>query len=231
MDKLILKFKDRIIKEFEATGDLIRIGRDADNEIVIDNAAISRHHVKIERTGGRYTVSDLNSTNGTFLNKKRIKQRMKLIDGDIIIVGKHEIVFESEYKEEMNVPDLGGTIILDTQQQKELLGRQQKSPITTFVEEKKAKLIVFQSGEKKEYKLTKEVTVIGKALTSDVVLKGFLIPQTVATIKKEGSSFYITGYGGWIKVSINGRLAGKHWKLYPNDTIEVRRVKIIFQNK
>ena len=71
MDKLILKFKDRIIKEFEATEDLIRIGRDADNEIVIDNAAISRHHVKIERTGGRYTVSDLNSTNGTFLNKKK----------------------------------------------------------------------------------------------------------------------------------------------------------------
>ena len=75
------------------------------------------------------------------------------------------------------------------------------------------------------------MTVIGKSHTSDVVLNGLLIPQMVATIKKEGKSFYISGYGGWIQVNVNGRILGKKWKLYPNDTIEVRKVKIIFEYK
>ena len=231
MDKLVLKFKDKVIKECPITGDQIKIGRDEDNDIVIDNAAVSRHHAKIKRAGDGYVVEDLGSTNGTFVNENRITQQEKLQDGDIVIVGKHSILLESEFKVETQAgADFGGTMILDTKQQHELLNKQRKATVTP-VEEKQAKLIVVQSGERKEYKITKDVTVIGKSLTSDVVLKGFLIPPMVATIKKEGKSFYITGYGGWIQVNVNGRIVGKNWKLYPNDTIEVRKVKIIFEYK
>tara|TARA_B100000315_G_scaffold167788_1_gene156280 strand:+ start:8873 stop:9568 length:696 start_codon:yes stop_codon:yes gene_type:complete len=231
MDKLILKFKDNVIKEYPITGSQVKIGREEDNDIVIDNAAVSRHHAKIKRAGGGYTVEDLNSTNGTFVNENRITQQEKLQDGDVVIVGKHTIILEPELKVEAQAgADFGGTMILDTKQQQELLGKQMKEAVAP-VEEKQAKLMVLQSGERKEYKITKDVTVIGKSLTSDVVLKGFLIPPMVATIKKEGKSFYITGYGGWIQVNVNGRIVGKNWKLYPNDTIEVRKVKIIFQCK
>ena len=231
MDKLILKFKDNVIKEYPITGSQVKIGREEDNDIVIDNAAVSRHHAKIKRAGSGYIVEDLNSTNGTFVNEDRIKQQEKLQAGDIVIVGKHSIIFESELKVEAEPgADFGGTMILDTKQQQELLKKQRKETVLP-VEDKQAKLIVIQSGERKEYKITKDVTVIGKSLTSDVVLNGFLIPQMVATIKKEGKSFHISGYGGWIQVNVNGRIVGKNWKLYPNDTIEVRKVKIIFQYK
>ncbi len=231
MDKLILKFKDNVIKEYPITGDQVKIGREEDNDIVIDNAAVSRHHAKIKRAGGGYIVEDLNSTNGTFVNENRITQQEKLQDGDIIIVGKHTMILESEFKvEAQSGADFGGTMILDTKQQHELLAKQMKADVTP-VEEKQAKLIVIQSGKRKEYKITKDVTVIGKSSTSDVVLEGFLVPQMVATIKKEGKSFHITGYGGWIQVNVNGRIVGKNWKLYPNDTIEVRSVKIIFEYK
>ncbi len=47
MTKLILKFKDRVIKEFEVAEDPINIGRDQVNDIVIDNIGISRNHAKI----------------------------------------------------------------------------------------------------------------------------------------------------------------------------------------
>lgn len=232
MDKLILKFKERIIKEYPITGNQIKIGRGADNDIIIDNSAISRHHAKIDVEDGNCIISDLNSTNGTFINENRIKERLKLKDGDKIIVGKHSIVFESENKlgDKADIEDFGGTVILNTEQQRELLAKQQKSPVSTF-EEKTAKLIIAQSKERREHKLNKDVTVIGKSPASDVVLKGFLIPQMAATIKREGGSYYITGYGGWIKVNVNGRMIGKNWKLYPNDTIEIRNVKIIFQYK
>lgn len=231
MDKLILRFKDQVVQEYQITGDQVKIGREPDNDIVIDNVAVSRHHSRIERVGGGYTISDLNSTNGTFVNEERIKEQVKLQDGDIIIVGKHSIVLESENKAEAQAgADFGGTMILDTKQQKELLNKQATPAVAEF-DEKQAKLIVIQSGKQKEYKLTKETTVIGKSPSSDIVLDGLLIPKKVATIKREVNSFYITGYGGWIKVNVNGRIVGKNYKLYPNDTIEVRNIKIMFQHK
>lgn len=231
MYKLILKFKDKVIKEFPLMDNEVTIGRDAENEIAIDNSAISRHHAKIELVGGKYFVSDLGSTNGTFLNEKRIKQELKLKSGDEIIVGKHTIVFVSEAEEKektVGMVDLGGTVILDTAQQKELLGKQLQSAKATH-KEKSARLLIIQSDEQREYKLTKETTVIGKSSVSDVVLKGFFVPQIAARIKKEGKTYYISGYGGWINVTVNDRIVGDNWKLYPNDIIQIRRIKIIFK--
>lgn len=229
MTKLILKFKDRVIKEFEVAEDPINIGRDQVNDIVIDNIGISRNHAKIELQGKKYVLTDLNSTNGTFVNKKKIKQTI-LKDKDEIIIGKHMIFFISEEdqpKEKSNFENFESTVILNTAQQRELLAKQQKKSRT--FSDKHAKLIVIDSSKRKEYKLTKEVTVIGKSPTSDVEIKGFLVPQMAATIKKEGNSYYITGYGGWINVNVNGKVAGKSWKLYPNDIIKIRKVEIIFQ--
>ncbi len=134
---------------------------------------------------------------------------------------------EDQPKEKSNFENFESTVILNTAQQRELLAKQQKKSRT--FSDKHAKLIVIDSSKRKEYKLTKEVTVIGKSPTSDVEIKGFLVPQMAATIKKEGDSYYITGYGGWINVNVNGKVAGKSWKLYPNDIIKIRKVEIIFQ--
>lgn len=230
MNTLLLKFKDRVIKEYTLEENRINIGRDPVNNIVVDNIGISRNHAKIELQGGKYVLTDLNSTNGTFLNKKRIKQ-ITLKNNDEIIIGKHVIVFKSDDhpQEQVQVGDFESTVILNTEQQRELLAKQLKKSAHTLPD-KIAKLIVTDSENRKEYKLTKEITVIGKSPTSDVVIKGFMVPQMTATIKKEGDSYYITGYGGWISVSVNGRIAGKNWKLYSNDIIKVRNVEIIFQH-
>lgn len=229
MNTLVLKFKDRVIKEYELKENRINIGRDQVNNIVVDNIGISRNHAKIELQGGKYVLTDLNSTNGTFVNKKRIKQ-ITLRNNDEIIIGKHVIVFQSENhpQEQVQAGDFESTVILNTEQQRQLLAKQLNKPKQTH-SDKIAKLIVTDSESRKEYNLTKEITVIGKSPSSDVVIKGFMVPQMTATIKKEGNLYYITGYGGWIKVSVNGRIAGRNWKLYSNDIIKVRNVEIIFQ--
>jgi len=229
MDKLILKFDDRVIKEYLITKNLIKIGRESDNDIVVDSAGLSRNHAKIEEIGGNYVLSDLDSTNGTFVNKKKIKQ-VKLNHSDEIIVGKHLIIFQSEQKEEAkpNMADFESTMVLNTKQQKELFDLQAKKSSQKH-DEKTAKLIVIQSEIRKEYKLTKDETVIGKSPNSDVTLKGFLVPQLAAKIKKEDDSFYIIGYGGWISINVNGKKVEGNWKLYTNDVIKIRNIKIIFQ--
>jgi DNA-binding response OmpR family regulator len=62
------------------------IGRWADNDIVIDDRWVSRHHARIRREGEQYTVEDLDSKNGTIVNGRRIGAPIALLDGDEIQV-------------------------------------------------------------------------------------------------------------------------------------------------
>ena len=60
------------------------IGREADNDLVIDFPALSRHHALLAAGAGRYTVSDLHSRNGTFVNRAPVTRPVALRDGDEI---------------------------------------------------------------------------------------------------------------------------------------------------
>lgn len=65
---------------------VIVVGRDADNDIVVDDFLVSRHHLRIEAKNGRYWAVDLDSTNGTYVNGERIKDRKALnIDAKVKI--------------------------------------------------------------------------------------------------------------------------------------------------
>ncbi len=92
MPKLLLKFNAAVIKEIAFDKDSLSVGRKPDNDIVVDNPAVSGHHCRISKQGGTYFVEDLESTNGTFVNEKRIK-KSGLHDNDVVGVAKHALVF------------------------------------------------------------------------------------------------------------------------------------------
>jgi len=70
------------------------IGRWPDNNVVIDDRWVSRHHARIVRRGLRYVVEDLGSKNGTFVNGQRLTDPQELEDGDRIQVApKYEFTF------------------------------------------------------------------------------------------------------------------------------------------
>jgi pSer/pThr/pTyr-binding forkhead associated (FHA) protein len=134
MPKPILKFEERVLREVPVGSSLLTIGRLPDNQIVIDNPAVSGHHARLLLQGDQYVLEDLQSLNGTFISDQRITQQA-LRDGDVVQVGKHRLVFQHTGKEEAvpeaapariptgTVPDLGGTVFLDTKAQKDLMAK------------------------------------------------------------------------------------------------------------
>ncbi len=73
----------------------IIVGRTVDNDVQIDSKYISRHHCQITTTADGSVLEDLNSTNGVYVKSKRVR-RHHLNDGDVVVLGKHEIMYLDE---------------------------------------------------------------------------------------------------------------------------------------
>jgi pSer/pThr/pTyr-binding forkhead associated (FHA) protein len=83
-------------KVFPMEGDVLTIGREAGNAIVINDAEVSRKHTQFVFQGGKYIVTDLGSTNGTFVNGQRLTGQHILQPGEVISLGEQiNLLFES----------------------------------------------------------------------------------------------------------------------------------------
>lgn len=83
-------------REFALTGQNISIGRSPSCEIVLENDQLtSRRHALLRYDGAHYTIVDLGSSNGTFVNDTEIRDATPLSHGDRVIVGEHELLFSS----------------------------------------------------------------------------------------------------------------------------------------
>jgi ABC-type multidrug transport system ATPase subunit/pSer/pThr/pTyr-binding forkhead associated (FHA) protein len=72
--------------------DVLQIGRDTSNDVVLDSPAVSRFHAQIERIGQRHRLTDLRSTNGTFINDQRVEGEIWLQPNDAIRIGSYRFV-------------------------------------------------------------------------------------------------------------------------------------------
>ena len=94
MAKLVLSLNGATISEHELDKESVSIGRKPDNDIMIDNLAVSGNHCQIITILNDSFLEDLNSTNGTYVNGALVKKHA-LQDGDQIGIGKHQIRYES----------------------------------------------------------------------------------------------------------------------------------------
>src|SRR5687768_2437775 len=92
MARLILSLDGQVSAEYNMNKERYTIGRLPDNDIRIDNPAVSGHHSLIINILNDSFLEDLNSTNGTYVNGKLIKKHA-LQHGDVITVGHHQLRF------------------------------------------------------------------------------------------------------------------------------------------
>jgi len=127
MLKLELKFKDSVLKTIVFDKEVISIGRHSDNDIHIDSLSVSSQHARIVKYHKKYIIEDLDSTNGTFLNKKRISKE-KLSDNDVLTIGKHSLTtsFKTSDKDSIATDIVDATMKLTTEEHISMLKKIKK---------------------------------------------------------------------------------------------------------
>ena len=77
---------------FDLDGPLISIGRGSDNDLILDDPQVSRHHCQLKRQHGAYSLADVGSSNGSYVNGQRVSE-IALGPGDVIELGGTRIEF------------------------------------------------------------------------------------------------------------------------------------------
>jgi len=236
MPTLTLKFKkdSTKIREYKIErGQSVTIGRLDSNDVVIENLAVSGHHAKIDWTGNGFLLTDLKSKNGTFVNEQlAISHWLK--DGDVVTIGKHVLIFSYETGEAQ--PDKCGqamseTMVMDTGKYRSMLAKNITTMASQSAETEKVGVLSFLSGGEGDIELTKKLTKLGKNASSDVVVKGFFVGQTAATISKRPDGYYLSYVGGFSKPKVNGQSVKDSVGLKQFDVIEIGSAKMQFIHK
>ena len=111
MARLILSLDSQVLAEYNMTKERYTIGRLPDNDVRIDNPAVSGHHSLIINILNDSFLEDLNSTNGTYVNGKLIKKHA-LQHGDVITIGHHQLRFSDQQAADTEQDEFEKTMVI-----------------------------------------------------------------------------------------------------------------------
>lgn len=243
MAKIYLKFKESVIKEIILQNGITTIGRAEKNDIQIDNLAVSGSHARIIGEEGRFVIEDLNSTNGTFINDRRIA-RSQLTHNAVITVGKHALVFvdpqpaaavDNDATIVMRKPaDSDATVVISPSRQQSpavdetiVRGKPAVETCTPAVTKIGKFTLIDGKADASEFLLDKRVITIGKSDAAEIRLKGFFAPKVAAVVNRTNDGYFVTPAAGE-KTQVNGRPIAGACQLKPLDIVEVAGLKLQF---
>lgn len=231
MPTITLKFKENTISEYMLeAGQSMTIGRRDENDITIENLAVSSHHVKIDSVGDGYLLTDLKSKNGTFVNDQQVTSHW-LKHGDTVTVGKHTLVFNHEEAaagDDGSGGNMDQTMVMDTEKYRSLLSKSASQDATRALDRAPDAILSYLAGGEGEVELTKKLIKVGKDAASDIVVGGFMVGQTAFTISRRPNGYFLNFVGGMSKPKVNNTSVKESVKLKEFDTIELGSVKLQF---
>ncbi len=246
MAKLCLKFEEAVLKEVPLSQAVVTIGRLPDNQVQIDNLAVSGHHAKIYWESDHYVVEDNGSLNGTYVNNRRVNKAV-LKNEDVVLIGKHTLVFNDEWHEPAAakpqpqkaaapVPAMDSTVVLDTKQAKNMIARsadgidQTAAGLAAAPARERIAMLTVMTGktDQPQYVLSGKLNVIGKSEMASIKLKGWFAPQVAAVVNRRDNKYFVAASDRGVKVKVNeAPITGQH-QLNEGDLIEVAGVKMTF---
>lgn len=230
MAKLVLSMNGAIQGEFELDQERLTIGRKPENDIQIDNLAVSGKHSMIITILDDSFLEDLGSTNGTYVNGKLVKKHA-LKDGDVIAIGKHELKYinenasddDDEFEKTMIIKPGSASAAVAAAQAAENAGAA-AAPQSTSAPAASGgmplgRLTVLNGPiAGKELELTKALITLGKPGTQ------------VAVISRRPQGYFLTHIesSGGFPVVNGAEVGAKAYQLKDGDLIELASIKMEF---
>lgn len=235
MPTISLRFKNNTIGTYDLQpGRSMTIGRLDDNDIVIENLAVSGRHAKIDTVGEGYLLTDLQSKNGCFVNEKLVASHW-LNHGDKVSIGKH--VLEFFFKADEPRPPAPATnqrdqtMVMDTGNYRDMLSKNGVADRLASEVGKPVGVLSYLSGGEGEFELTRKLVKIGKDANSDIRVSGLTMGQTSATISKRPNAYVLSYVAGLSKPKVNGKAVKQSVALNEFDVIEIGALKLQFFTK
>jgi pSer/pThr/pTyr-binding forkhead associated (FHA) protein len=228
MARLILSLDGTVLAEYNMNKERYTIGRLPDNDIRIDNPAVSGHHSLIINILNDSFLEDLNSTNGTYVNGKLIKKHA-LQHGDVITAGHHQLRFVED--DEAQQDEFEKTMVIQPSARPvERIRAAVTDPATTGARRtlgngtpaiKKAKLQVLSGAfAGRELELTKALTTLGRPGVQVAAITRRAEGYFIVHVDSEGEENFPLVNGA--KIGAQAR------KLSDNDVIQLAGVKMGF---
>ena len=191
MAKLIVTLDDKLINVISIEKNRMTLGRRPYNDIMVDNLAVSGEHAAIQAIGAEFYVEDLNSTNGTYINGKKIKRQI-LQNGDQIELGKYALKYINEPIEAKDNAKTDGQNINADEPSTNVDDTLNQFEKTRFAEDYIAVKVVSGPAIGKEIPLVKVVTTIGKP------------GEAVIAITKRPKNYVVAHVEGAVQPTLNG---------------------------
>ena len=202
-------------------GDVITLGRGEANNVVISSTRVSRNHARIEWTGDHFTIRDLGSSNGTFVNGQRIEYMPWVLnDGDEIMLERFPLRYEMAplmraAQDAFTVPTVS------------LADRGQEAS--------KARLVVVEGPDiHKEYVLVAEEVTIGResqTATWEIRLNDRTVSRPHARIERHGGTHTLIDLGSANGTTLNDLFVLEPIILGDGDVIGMGATKFLFKTK
>jgi len=220
MPEIVVKYEDKVIERVVSQKKRISIGRTPDNDIVLENKAVSRKHALIEFDEDSALIIDNESLNGVFVNSRKITEEV-LKDNDQITIGKFNLIYHRDAPKEARFADLDGTMVLKTRKQRELLEKDKEA--REVAEIAGGSVLVGEAyTTRKQFPLNRPVITFGKTKFVNIPVKGFLVSRIQAKIIKDKDDFVLVNLGRNGKTKVNGESI-QRYRLKNDDLIEVGR--------
>jgi predicted component of type VI protein secretion system len=220
---LLIKIHEKPSRELEIASDCLTIGRKSDNDLVIEDPAVSAHHARVTKIHAVYFIEDMKSTNGTCVNNTTV-DRHQLHDTDVITIGRHRIIFRDgsapALAPAVTAQDLDKTMVLSGAG----TGADLAAPQASL-------RILSGKTDQPEYLLTRHVTAIGSHAQAAVKLTGWFAPKTAAMITRRNRTYYLSPAGSGKNLAVNDHSVSLEKELKDNDRIQVAGTTMLFRIK
>lgn len=232
-----IRLNDTIIKTFSIReGQTITIGRGNECDVSIDNTAISRQHISLSMNNGIYFLSDLGSTNGSFVNGKKIGRDEPVSEEDTIAFGKFTMSPSSKSDAASKVATsissdtmthFDETIFVSTKKP-----AAPAPPAGQFKPKQTGPRLIVLRGDASQKELSLASTSslkIGKDPSCDLVISGWFVAKAQAYIIKRDKNHILVPQKSWAGTFVNDTKISDEYTLRPGDIITIRDTAIRFE--